>query len=151
MPLQKLGGKEYYLGIFFKVKIIIFLLNVKPYTQKQRWEKRHFCRLTGTRRSSTAGSTACTWPASTARRNSASWRWGNRVNKILNWEAWTRPIPIYTFNSNGHTQYLFTFLRSTSRASGWGTSTSGAAARTRARRASKSLSLGPSVDDAGEM
>ena len=106
MPLQKLGGKEYYLGIFFKVKIIIFLLNVKPYTQKQRWEKWHFCRLTGTRRSSTAGSTACTWPASTARRNSASWRWGNRVNKILNLEAWTRPIPIYTFNSNGHTQYL---------------------------------------------
>ena len=147
MPLQKLGGKEYYLGIFFKVKIIIFLFNVKPYTQKQRWEKWHFCRLTGTRRSSTAGSTACTWPASTARRNSASWRWGNRVNKILNWEAWTRPIPIYYYWS--HT--IFTFLRSTSRASGWGTSTSGAAARTRARRASKSLSLGPSVDDAGEM
>ena len=40
MPLQKLGGKEYYLGIFFKVKIIIFLLNVKPYTQMTKAKMR---------------------------------------------------------------------------------------------------------------
>ena len=41
MPLQKLGGKEYYLGIFFKVKIIIFLLNVKlsNHTHKSKDEK----------------------------------------------------------------------------------------------------------------
>ena len=28
------------------------------------------------------------------------------TKEVLNWEAWTRPIPNYNFNSNGHTQYL---------------------------------------------
>ena len=67
MPLQKLGGKEYYIGIFFKVRTISLSLNFKI-------PSCHHDRPTGTRRSSTAGSTGCTWPASTARTSSGSSR-----------------------------------------------------------------------------
>ena len=41
----------------------------------------HLYRPTGTRLSSTAGSTTCTWPASTARRSSGSSRWTKHFHK----------------------------------------------------------------------
>ena len=75
MPLQKLGGKEYYIGIFFKVTL--YLQKFKILLMKKIF------RQTGTKLSSTAGSMTCILQVSTQQRNRNSWR---NTSLDLEWE-----------------------------------------------------------------